>query len=399
MTGSTCPTDVLRQFSTSTPTLVGAPSSTGASISPSAAAEAKLLRAREAEEAARTAAAAAAAATAEAEQKRQQLALAEAEARERERRLRDERERQARHEASLRDMLQQRNEAARIKRAEEEEREADRLAQVELAVVAEMVRQQAAQDAIAAQQCAESMRLAELPHLADRWQRRSVLRRMFTKWVRKVTDIAEMMEHEEALMMRREQFKDSVKNLIVGGNVSRSRTGGYRVTPRAPPISDEVRTKALDEVSVVANHITVLIGRLQESARHASLWAKGSFTSALHRHLGSIPLWEVWLSPGSNEGSSSIWLKTKFDVTADTSTVSRIPLFNDISKEYFNSPSSPGIIIFELSADPFADKKRLEDHVVQFPPNRHFVPSILFFKFSGPAPTLNEPLRSTVWSS
>lgn len=108
---------------------------------------------------------------------------------------------------------------------------------------------------------------------------------------------------------------------------------------------------------------------MQESKRHAKLWAFGSFVQALRRIVGNVPLWEVWLSPSSSDGASSVWLKTKFGVNQeraeDSTTVHRIQVFDDIGKEYFNSPSSPGLVVLETSDDARSDWCVLEHDVVE----------------------------------
>lgn len=94
---------------------------------------------------------------------------------------------------------------------------------------------------------------------------------------------------------------------------------------------------------------------VQESKKHAKLWAFGSFIGGLRNLIGNVPLWEVWLCPASSDGASSAWLKTKFGIDQDRANdaagVHRIQVFEDISKEYFTSPSSPGLVVFEMSAD------------------------------------------------
>ena len=116
----------------------------------------------------------------------------------------------------------------------------------------------------------------------------------------------------------------------------------------------------------------------------------------LHQLLGSIPLWEVWVAPTSLEGASSNWLKTKFGVANDRSTLHRIPLFNDISQEYFNSPSGPGLVVLELTGDPKADEGRLGRLVQNFPVQRHYSPALLLVKFSGSETELDASLKASV---
>ncbi|KAH7100312.1 SAC3/GANP/Nin1/mts3/eIF-3 p25 family-domain-containing protein [Auriculariales sp. MPI-PUGE-AT-0066] len=309
------------------------------------------------------------------------MAKAKAEYEAAEQRRREEQARSAEHEQSLKQKLRERAENERRKRLAEEESEANRLAQAELEEAAEFARRQHAADEIARVEQDERMRLAEMPLKADSFYRARALRRCWRQWLQRAVAVAMIAEQEEKLKRRREEFSQSIRNLVAGGgSPTRPSSHGLRVRPRTSIVSAADQATALQK----------------ESEQHAKLWAPNTFAACLQQHLGGIPLWEVWVSPASLEGASSGWLRTKFGVFNEPGPLHRLSLFTDISKEFFSSPSSPGLIIFEPSDNPVADQHRLRTIVGQIPTHAHFSPSLLLVKFSGPESAVGEALKSSI---
>lgn len=172
-------------------------------------------------------------------------------------RRRQQQEESERREHTLKEQLRvrvvedrQRAEVERARRAAEAEAEADRLAQEELAAVAEMARRQAVADAFSAKMAEEMMRRAEQPLIAERWHRARVLQKMWARWKERALEVALLLEQEEALKQRREQFKASVKDLMAGsGTASPRRNGTPRArTHSATPVTDAERARTLEDV-------------------------------------------------------------------------------------------------------------------------------------------------------
>ncbi|EJD40832.1 hypothetical protein AURDEDRAFT_115702 [Auricularia subglabra TFB-10046 SS5] len=325
----------------------------------------------------------AAAAAAEAEAREAQI-MAEKEAARRaelQRRLEEEKERNRLREQELKALLQQREER---RRAEEVEAELQRQAEMALAAAAEIARQQAEADALNAQMQEEMMRRMEMPLVAEEWDRARLLRKMWDRWTARAVEIALMLEQREQLAKRREEFRNSVKDLVAGMGGTPVERRILRMRKDSRPVSDEDRARALEE----------------ESQRHAKLWAPGSFLAGVQNLVGRIPLWEVWLSLASSDGASSAWLKTKFGVSTDKAPtdVHRIPVHNDTSKEFFSSPNSPGLIVLEVSHDPNADCQRLRKLVQAIPEHRHYAMSLLLIKFTGSEPEVAPVLKDYIQS-
>ncbi|KAG6840779.1 hypothetical protein C0991_004384, partial [Blastosporella zonata] len=142
-----------------------------------------------------------------------------------------------------------------------------------------------------------------------------------------------------------------------------------------------------------------LAQRLKENhEEHERRWAQGSFLKVITNHVKSKlngklphPSWRAWLSMNPDSDATAIWLERKFDVPVSGDWVSEavfsIPLMRTAD------PDSPGIIIFECTplegvTDDLERKyrilddcARLRDIVQAFPPNRHFIPSLLIISW------------------
>ncbi|KAF8577501.1 hypothetical protein K439DRAFT_1418180 [Ramaria rubella] len=253
---------------------------------------------------------------------------------------------------------------------------------------------------------------------ADRHFKFQVLFNIFTLWKRSVMNRGHAREVRK---MREEQFKRSIRDMGLGVNTSSvtgsKSKGKQRADYSAYAEEDVVSWEDTSQASVStgvrrrsrkslkrADDEATLVAIKEAEATRLKLWERGTFLSAIKKHVerraqpgNRIPDgWEVWLSTNLENTSTTDWLRMKFGIgnSTDPTGLDRVSL-----DDLYTSGHGPGVIVVDLSPSMDesvinADVLRIQAVVSSLPSSRHYLPSILLLQWTEPLHNLPTSISS-----